>query len=266
VPIVALLTDYGYVDTYVSEVKATILKHRPDARLIDITHGVARFSELEAAFLLKVASRSFPDGTVFICIVDPRVGTNRGSVVFETKRGNLYIGPDTGIMYPAARADGIRKVSSIDDSQLPKRFSETFHGRDVFAEVAGRIVSGKRLAGVLAETRRYTKLSLPEAKRSGHRIRAIVLHVDNFGNLVTNVHYNEIPPEIRGCSVRLGGRRFFAPLRQSYGYVGKGKAVLVVGGSGHLELAINLGNAAERYGAAVGDVVSLDCVPAERGR
>ena len=260
--IVALLTDYGYVDTYVAEVKARILSYRRDVSIIDVTHGVSSFSELEATFLLRNAARSFPDETMFICIVDPKVGTERRAIIFFTRRGRVFIGPDTGVMVPAAEeSGGIDSAWVVDESKLPRRFSETFHGRDVFAEVAGRLLAGKKVEEIADRVEGYVTLTLPEPIIKGRSIIAQVMHVDKFGNVITNIPYTMIGGDTRYVKLSIARGRRIRVLRvqfvKSYGHVAKGRPLVTIGGSGYLELSINMGNAAKRYGIRVGDRIKV---------
>ena len=261
--LVALLTDYGYVDTYVAEVKARILSYRRDVQIVDVTHGVASFNELEAAFLLRNASRSFPDGTIFICIIDPKVGTGRRSIIIKTRRGKLFIGPDTGFMIPAAKEHEIENVWVIDENKLPGRISETFHGRDVFAEAAGRILAGEEIENMSYEVDGYEVMELPRPRVRDGRIEAMVMHVDKFGNIITNIHAGDYGFEgLFGSRlrVRLGrsGKTLTAPLVKSYGAVKKGSPLLTVGGSGYVELSVNMGDASKRYRVKPGDKIVVE--------
>ncbi len=261
--LVALLTDYGYVDTYVAEVKARILSYRRDVQIIDITHGVASFNELEAAFLLRNASRSFPDDTIFICIIDPKVGTERRSIIIETRRGKLFIGPDTGFMIPAAKEHDIETIWTIDERKLPDRISETFHGRDIFAEAAGRILVGEQLENIATRTTSYEILELPRPDIKENRIEAVVMHVDKFGNIITNIRFEDYSfDSLFGSKLRVrlsrGRKTLSVPLVKSYGAVERGAPLLTVGGSGYVELSINMGNAAERYKVRPGDKIVVE--------
>ncbi len=256
-PIIALMTDYGYRDTYVSELKAVILRHRRDVQLVDITHEVESFNEFEAAFLLKEAAKSFPENTIFICVIDPKVGTERRGIIFITKRGNIFIGPDTGIMYPAASAEEIIESWWIDSSKLPARFSETFHGRDVFAEIAGRIVKGEDMESFARRTFEYAKIEIPKPEYDGNEVRAVVLRVDKFGNIITNIHHSEISMKHGRAKILIRGRGITAPFVPSYGHVERGKPALVIGGTGYLELAVNMGSAARKYRVKAGDKIRL---------
>ena len=186
-PIVALLTDYGLRDPYVAQLKGVILSYNREAILLDVTHEIQAFNELEAAFLLKIYVPHLPEGTIHLCVIDPGVGTERKGIIFQTKRGDIFIGPDTGFMYPAAESLGLISAYYIDESRLPPRVSETFHGRDVFAHVAGKIISGTPLNEVGLKTSDYKTMTLPSPVVREVEAEGVIMHVDRFGNLVTNI-------------------------------------------------------------------------------
>ena len=114
-PVIALLTDFGLRDPYVAQVKAVILSYCRDAAIIDVTHDVSAFNELQAAFILKVNAPYMPPGTIHVSVIDPGVGSKRRSIIIESRRGDIFIGPDTGFMIPAAEELGINAVYVIDD-------------------------------------------------------------------------------------------------------------------------------------------------------
>jgi len=262
--VVGLITDYGYVDTYVSEVKARLLNYKMDIQIVDITHGVASFNETEAAFLLKNASKQFPRETIFLCIVDPKVGTERRTIVIETRSNKLFIGPDTGIMTPAAEQEGIKTTWTPLEDKLPSRFSETFHGRDVFAEIAGRLLAGTSFEEILVQVGDYNRLALPEPRELKQGwIEATVMHVDKFGNLITNIHHSQYSVRDKmgeKISVRIRDKMLKIPLVKTYGAVKKGKPLLTIGGSGHLELSVNMGDASKRFKTKAGDKIRIKLI------
>jgi len=258
-PIIALITDYGTVDSYVSEVKAVILRYRRDVQLVDITHEVEAFNEMEAAFVLRCASKTFPPGTIFLAVVDPGVGSGRQAIMVDTLSEKKFIGPDNGLMYPAAEAETIEKVYRIDYGMLGASTSGTFHGRDVFAVLVGLIISGRDLKGVLVPTSEYRRLRLPEPVWGEGEIRSSILHIDRFGNAVTNIGPKYLPPDISSFEIVFqDGRRLSdVPLKESYAGVDPGKPLLVFGGTGFLELSVNRGNASKFYNLKAGDRIVL---------
>ena len=258
-PIVALLTDFGTRDPYVAQMKAVILSYREDALLIDVTHEVEPFNELEAAFLLASYTPYMPPGTIHLCVVDPGVGSKRRGIVLETVRGDLFIGPDTGFMVPAAERLGLEAAYWIDEDRLPPRVSETFHGRDVFAHVVGRLAAGMSLEEIGRQVDDYRRMELPQPLVRDGVIEAIVMHVDRFGNLVTNLRPELLSKVLGSERLRLSfrGGEIVCGFRRAYGFVEEDEPLLTVGGSGYVELAINRGSAAERFRLKPGDRVRI---------
>lgn len=257
-PIIALLTDFGLRDPYVAQVKAVILSYCKDAVIIDVTHEISAFNELQAAFILKINAPYMPPGTIHLSVVDPGVGYKRRGIIFTTKRGDAFIGPDTGFMFPAAEELGIIKAYAIDESKLLPRISETFHARDVFAPVAGMIASGKSPWEIGNEISDFAKLILPKPKISRDEVEVTIMHIDRFGNAITNLHSRNMPFKL-GDEVRVdvGGREITCKFVKSYAYVVVGEPLLTIGGSAYLELSINCGSAAEEFGLKPGDGLKL---------
>lgn len=254
-PVIALITDYGLKDTYVAQVKAVILSYRRDVIIIDVTHEVEPFNEIEAAFLTMSYVSYMPPRTIHVCIVDPGVGGMRKPIIITTIRGDIFIGPDTGLMIPAAEQLGINNVYEIDESRLPKRFSETFHGRDVFAHAAGKLITGISLNEVGKEISEYKMLKLPKPIKIGEDIEATILHVDRFGNIVTNLRPGELDIKL-GDFLEIStpaSEVIRCPFIRSYSRVEEGSYLITVGGSGYIELSINKGDAARRLRVKSGD-------------
>jgi len=246
-PVVGLLTDYGTRDTYVSEVKAVILKHRPDAVIVDITHEVDAYNVLQGAFLLKLAAKSFPSNTVFLAVVDPTVGSERDAIAVRTAKGKTFIGPDTGLLYPASSAEGISKIYKIKVDRIPS-VSPTFHGRDVFAEFAGLLISGKKWRRLVEVKRKMVELEIPQPMWGEDFVEATVLHVDRFGNVILNIG-GGLPAGWVKVDVKIAGKVFRnAKVATYYSQAAEGEFVLLSGGTGYLELAVNKGNAAKDLG------------------
>jgi len=255
-PVISLLTDYGLKDPYVAQIKAVILSYVRDTAIIDLTHEVSAFNEIQAAFILKISAPHMPRGTIHVCVVDPGVGSERRSIVIETRRGDLFIGPDTGFMVPAAEELRIKSVYMIDESKLPPRKCETFHGRDVFAHVAGMLATGRSLSEIGMKTSEYVKLKLPEPKFSESKIEAKVMHVDRFGNVITNIpsekffarHGEEV-------MVIAADEQVKCRYVKAYAYAPMGNPLITDGGTGYIEFSINRGNAASRFGISPGDKI-----------
>lgn len=235
----ALLTDFGLSDPWVGVMKGVIAGIAPDARVIDLTHGVPSQDIRVGALHLDASWRYFPEGTVFLCVVDPGVGSSRRPVVVRAA-DRLFVGPDNGLfgLLPDAEA---RLLSAPWGLPNPSR---TFHGRDLFAPAAARLCAGARFedAGPLLGAPQPIDLPRPDGPHGQ------VLLVDRFGNLITN-----LPGRDDGV-VRIAGQA--APVARTYASVEPGALVAVTGSTGHLEVSVRDGSAAERLGASTGTVVT----------
>ena len=253
-PVISILTDFGLVDPYVGQVKGVILSYCRDAVIIDLTHEVMPFNELQAAFILRVSAPYMPPATIHLCIVDPGVGTGRRGIILETARGDIFVGPDTGFMVPAAEALGVSAAYEINESKLPPRSAETFHARDVFAHVVGRLARGEKPSSLGRRIESYAAIKLPEPVIEGDSAETTIMHVDRFGNLVTNLKPMQLGLELGDeALVSVPCRELRCRYVRSYGFVEAGQPLLTVGGWGYLELSVNRGNAAEVFGLKPGD-------------
>lgn len=255
-PIVALLTDFGDVDTYVAEVKATILKETREAVLVDITHQVYPQNILQGAFLLTLAAKTFPSNTIFVAVIDPGVGSERAALIIETLSEKTFIGPDNGLLYPAASREKIRQVFRIKSELIPN-VSNTFHGRDVFAYVAGLVAAGKDISHLTEPYVLTVQLQLPKPVWGDGWVDSVVLHVDRFGNAITCIE-GGLPSDWLIAEVYVNDEwKTVAKVGRFYAEVGMGEPILLVGGTGYLELSVNRGNASKTFGIKPGDRISL---------
>ncbi|MDM7461951.1 MAG: SAM-dependent chlorinase/fluorinase, partial [bacterium] len=193
--LIALLTDYGYTDTYVAQVKAVLLSICPTCEILDLTHGVAPQKVRSGAYLLATATPYLPDGTIVIAVVDPGVGTERRAVAVQGAR-HIYLAPDNGLLSLALRDDPPTLAVSLDNPRyhLPQ-VSDTFHGRDIFAPCAAHLANGVplRALGTALDTTSLATLPDMEPEFLGRVIRCKPLHIDHFGNVVFNLRRADIP-------------------------------------------------------------------------
>jgi S-adenosylmethionine hydrolase len=256
-PIITLLTDFGTVDAYAGIMKGVILEIAPHAIIVDLTHSVPAQQILPGALLLRSAVPYFPEGTIHVAVVDPGVGSSRRSLVIETTRG-LLIGPDNGVLSLAAAALGRRCVRAIENKTLMRpEISSTFHGRDVFAPVAARLACGVAPESVGPVLESIVEIDLPQPHHGATELRGEVIHVDTFGNLITNItaeSFSTFPAH--GLCVSLG-EVLLTGLSAAYADVAAGEPVAVVGSWGTLEIAIRNGSAARALGAGVGSPVTV---------
>lgn len=256
-PIITLLTDFGTADAYVGIMKGTILGIAPAARLVDLTHAVPPQAVRVGALLLRSAVEYFPDGTVHLAVVDPGVGSARAPVLVETERA-LFVGPDNGLLAPAATALGVRGVRRLtNDRYFRQPVSDTFHGRDIFAPVAAHLAAGtpaEELGPALDDLQR---LDLPEARCERGAVHGEVIYVDRFGNLITNIAVSALtrfrPPSL---SVRVAGMTL-SPLASSYAAVASGAMVALISSWSTLEIAVRDGSAAEQLRAGIATPVTV---------
>lgn len=176
--LIVLLTDFGGSE-YVGIMKGVIHSLHPDAKIVDLTHDIPPQSVREGAWVLLKSYRHFPKDTIFVCVVDPSVGSTRDAIVVRTTN-YTFIGPDNGLMYPAVRDDVVKNVSSII---IPNDSSNTFHGRDVFARMAGYLLcdQAEKMLGGFKQRLGVTLSFAPEG-RNGEIVR-----IDKFGNIITNL-------------------------------------------------------------------------------
>jgi S-adenosylmethionine hydrolase len=262
-PIVALLTDFGVEDAYVGVMKS-VIAGRCATTILDISHAVQPQNIAQAAYLLWSAYKYLPERAVTVGIVDPGVGTSRKAVAVRWPRGH-FVGPDNGWMSYVIR-DFRAQESGAAAGELPRgwegveltepRFwldpvSDTFHGRDIFAPVAAALVNGTSLSELGSPLASLTLLEIPPPTGGDGSVRGHVIHVDHFGNLITDVPAGFLPERY---AVAIGSGTVEGPARS---YESPDPLVALVGSSGSLEIAAPGGSAARLIRAAVGDPVSV---------
>jgi S-adenosylmethionine hydrolase len=253
-PVVALLTDFGLRDHYAGAMKGAILSACPEATLVDITHEVPAHDVGAGALALDAAYRHFPEGTVFVTVVDPGVGSGRRPIAARAGRW-LFVGPDNGVFTYVLEADPAARVHLIANARLLREpVSAVFHGRDLFGPVGGRLAGGLALEEVGPAVTDAVRLELPPKARTEDGWSGAVVHVDRFGNLTTNLLEADLAAlaegGLEGLEVRLGPEAL--PLVRSYSEMAPGRACALVGSSGRLEIAVSLGRADALPGAGKG--------------
>lgn len=254
--IITLLTDFGTADAFVGIMKGVALGLNPHAQLVDLTHAVRPQQILPAALILRSAVRFFPAGTVHVAVVDPSVGSARRPIVIETEQGCL-VGPDNGVLSLAAAVLGRRTVRLIENEAFFRQpVSQTFHGRDVFAPVAAHLSRGVALEALGSRLDSIVELTVPAAQATASGLRGEVIHVDHFGNLLTNIDADACFPAQR-VSVSIDGKPVAGPV-DAYAAVPEGTALAIVGGWGVMEIAVRNGSAAQTFAAGPGTPVTVD--------
>ncbi len=249
------------MDPYVAEMKAVILSICPEARIVDVSHQVARFDVRMGSFLLAGAARYFPPGTVHVAVVDPGVGSERRPIVVEGRRG-LFVGPDNGLLMLAAEHEGILNVYEIMNHSLMRdEVSATFHGRDIFAPAAAHFACGALPKDAGPEISDCVKLSLVEPTFNGKNARCEVFYIDGFGNIITNLSNSEVTrlDMKSGGKVRLsvGRRRVYARFVRTYSDLRENEIGVLVGSHDFLEVACRKASAAMRLGVRTGSAVRV---------
>ena len=257
-PIITLLTDFGLKDYYVSSMKAVILSICPSATVVDISHEVSSFDVLEAAFVLCASYRYFPHSTIHVVVVDPGVGSERKALVFKTKN-YYFIGPDNGVLTLAADLDGIVEVREIANREfMLHEISRTFHGRDIFAPTAAYLACGVPMEEFGPIVSKYEKLSFQIPQKVSGEYQGFILHIDKFGNIITNIPSSLIPDAVKEVKLLLSnGKVYNIPLVNFYVEVPKGSILAIRGSSGFLEISINQGNAASTLKVNRGEKIIL---------
>jgi len=233
-PIVTLLTDFGTVDGFVGAIKGVILGHAPSAQVVDLTHEIPPQDIVAGARALQEAVRFFPAGTIHVAVVDPGVGTARRPLLINSG-GQLLVGPDNGLLSMAAAAGSPAWFLEWEEWFLTP-LSSTFHGRDVFASVAGHLAAGTPPQSFGPSTDAWVCLEQSLAESRGDQILGRVIYADRFGNLVTNIDA-QLMVDAASWEVSLG-QRAIGPIRRTYGEVEPGQWVAYIGSSGRLEIAV----------------------------
>lgn len=254
-PIVALLTDFGWRDGYVGAMKGVILGINPRCQVVDVAHELDPHDIMAGALVLEGVFSFFPEGTVFVAVVDPGVGGKRKPLAVEVE-GRFLVGPDNGLFTlvlqgKAFHAFEIRKKRFV----LP-RISSTFHGRDIFAPVAAYLSLGVRPEELGPELpgEELVSLAIPAPTRDERGTEGEVIYVDRFGNLVTNLRPEDMPsgePLIEVEGVQIKG------VKTSYEEAERGQVLAIWGSSGRLELSMRERPLKEETGWGVGTKVRV---------
>ena len=259
-PIVTLTTDFGTNDHFVGAVKGVILDIVPEAAIVDISHAVQAFDVLDGALTISQAYSYFPTGTVHMIVVDPGVGTARRPVLASSD-GYHFVAPDNGVLSMVyAREERIHVRHITADHYFRQPVSTTFHARDVFAPVAAylaKLVDSHKFGDEIED---YVRFAAPKPKPAGdNKIRGVVLKVDRFGNLITNVTPEDAPALFapNAAFKIVVGNKEVSEIRAAYAEGAPGEVFAVLGSMGYLEIVANRAAAAQLTGAGKGSEVSI---------
>ena len=265
-PVITLTTDFGSTDPYVGVMKGVVLGINPEASLVDITHQIEPQNILQGAFLLGKGYHFFPPHAIHLVVVDPGVGSSRRPIILETPRGR-FIGPDNGVLSYVLTDGGAQPLmGKADQVGLPAEWrayhltnpgywlhplSSTFHGRDLFAPVAGHLSLGVLPQEMGEEVDSLTCLPVDAPTWEDDRLRGRVVHIDRFGNLITDLP-SSLLDEAPQLKVDVGGSR----IRGLSANYAQGDGLLaLIGSYDTLEIALKNGSAAAKLGVHIGDAV-----------
>ena len=260
-PVITLTTDFGSNDHFVGVMKGVILDIIPEAQIVDICHSVQAFDVLDGALTISQAYSYFPTRTVHIVVVDPGVGTARRPILASSDKYH-FVAPDNGVLsmvYARESRMHVRHITS--DHYFLQPVSNTFHGRDIFAPVAAYLAKEVDSLKFGEEVQEYVRFSAPKPKAvDENRLRGVVLKVDRFGNLITNITPQDAPMLFQtgasGFKI-VAGSREITELRNAYAEGAPGEVIGILGSMGSLEIATNRGAATQLTGIGKGSEVSI---------
>jgi len=270
--IITLTTDLGLIDAYVAAMKGVILGINPEAKLVDICHSIKPQNIHQAAFVLSTAYQFFPKKTIHLVVVDPGVGTTRKAIILRTPSAD-FVAPDNGVLSYIIQQSSAKPVEDYDTPQpielkpglevvaiTKPRFwrspvSPTFHGRDIFAPVAGLLSLGLPPINFGEATTSVTMLPLsrphlrPDGSLVGH-----IIHIDSFGNLITDIKSDVLPGAKQVITIEVCNQLIS---RLSRTYAETNGLLALIGSSGYLEIALKEGNACALLSAEIGNEVRI---------
>ena len=254
--LITLTTDFGTKDPFVGVMKGVIFGINPNARIVDLTHGVPPHDLQAGAMVVKTSLPYFPPGSIHVVVIDPGVGGCRRPILIEAQ-GQVLIGPDNGVLEPAATAGGAwRSFCLTNPSFRLTPVSQTFHGRDIFAPAAAHRSLGVSPESFGSSLTSITSLELPRPERRGMVLAGSVIYVDRFSNLITNIPADALGGS-KTVSLRIKSMEICG-LVQSYDEVPLGSYLAIIGSWGLVEVARREGRAGESLGVAEGERVELE--------
>jgi S-adenosyl-L-methionine hydrolase (adenosine-forming) len=258
-PIITLTTDFGTNDHLVGAMKGVILNINPAARIVDINHHVAPFDILDGALAIANVYRYFPPRTIHVVVVDPGVGTERRPLLVSGEK-QYFIAPDNGVLSMIFERESCTVRHITAEHYFLSPVSPTFHGRDVFAPTAAWLAKAWQSEAFGEEITDHVKFTMPKAKPAGQAVKGVVLRVDVFGNLMTNLTTEDVPAEaVTSGAIKLSvNGKEVRRIATTFALGTAGEPIAVFGSAGYLEIAVNRGNAARTLGVNRGAEVTLD--------
>mgnify|MGYP001035363756 CR=1 FL=1 len=259
--LITLTTDFGTRDPYVGIMKGVIASIAPDARVIDITHEIEPQNIMRAGLVIASLLDYFPATTIHVAVVDPTVGSRRAPIAIQTDR-TILIGPDNGLFTAALQCEPRRAAVTLTNPAYHLHpTSRTFHGRDIFAPAAAHLARGVPLHELGDPIKQLVTLDLPQPQLHADHIEALVIDIDRFGNLITNLTQRDFDTWRRNTPIALSltiNNEMIHGIHATYADVSEGKLLAYFGSTSHLEIAVRNGSAAARLGATTGTPVTIN--------
>ncbi len=258
-PIITLTTDFGATDHLVGSMKGVILNINPAVRIVDLNHSVVPFDILDGALSLASAYRYFPPRTIHVVIVDPGVGTERRPILVSGEK-QFFVAPDNGVLSMIYERESCTVRHITAEHYFLNPVSPTFHGRDIFAPTAAWLSKAFQTEAFGEVITDFVRFTMPKAKSSGQGVKGVILRVDAFGNLMTNLTAEDFPiGALGGGAIKLAvnGKQVLK-FAQTFASGNPGEPIAVLGSTGYVEIAVNRGSAARTLGANRGAEVTLD--------
>lgn len=256
---IVFLSDFGYNSHYPAICKGVIFSINPHINIIDLTHHISPFNITSANLLLKNSFLYFPSNTIFLCVVDPGVGTKRKGIIIKAFN-RFFIGPDNGI-FSFIENHYIEKIIFIKNkSYFLSNISNTFHGRDIFAPVAAFISTGTPIENFGIPLKNIKRIKIPTPTFKNNTIYGKIIDIDHFGNLISNIEKEFIEKHFtnnKKLSATIANNPHFIPLRKTYSSVKNGAPVAIINSFNLLEISINRGNAEKYFNATLGTPIAL---------
>ncbi len=258
-PIFCLITDFGTTDPYVGQVKCVLLSKNPSANVIDISHNVVPHNILHGSFYLISSWKYIPHSSITLTVVDPGVGTKRDILILK-KDKKIVLAPDNGILFPLIKKyPSKNEIYLLNKDKFHSLFglpSSTFHGRDIFAPLALYLSEGKDILDIAEPIKTPINKIDFDLFKDPFKDKALVIHIDRFGNCVLNIENKEIFLKYKQLVIKPYNKKI--RLVNTYAELGRGEIGILDGSQGFLELALNQDNLAKKYNIHIGDKLHFE--------
>jgi len=256
--VIGLLTDFGLNDNFVGVMKGVIYRINPQAKIVDLCHEIESHNIHDGAFLLKSSYPYFPEGTVFLIVIDPGVGSERKSVIVKTEK-YIFVAPDNGVLSFLTERDIKRIIQITNEEYFLKPVSHTFHGRDIFAPVAAHLSRGEKVEKFGTAIKEIKKLKFPSPQVKNNRLMGEVMYVDHFGNLITNINQDTFLRFIEDKKFQIViGKVEISKISSSYQEGGKGLPIAIFGSFDNLEISLYRDDASQRLNLNKGSKIYIE--------